>query len=298
MQTAGKVFVVTGAGNGIGRQVAVELIAQGATVAAVDINENGLRQTVSEAGLRPSGDEAGLRPTGSEEGSRISTHVLDVSDGDAVAAFPQVVLDAHGVVDGLFNIAGIAQDFESTSGITPERIDQIMAVNFHGTVAMTRAFLPHLAERPDGGRVMLTSSLSALVPVPGAAVYGASKAAIAYFGYGLAQDLRRQCPSVKATTVIPGTIWTDIVRNSAQTMGVPVAVAKTFAMPARKAAKRMISSTMKGRTSVVIGKDAHVYRTLQRVSSVLAERVSYIQVGTFVYRGNAGELSGGTDSRP
>lgn len=276
MQTAGRVFVVTGAGNGIGREVTMELVAQGATVAAVDVNEDGLRLTAAEAG------------------PNVSTHVLDVTDDDAVAAFPQVVIDEHGAVDGLFNIAGIAQDAESTSGITRERIDRLMSVNFLGTVAMTRAFLPHLVERPDGGRIMLTSSMSALVPVPGAAVYGASKAAIAYYGYGLAQDLRRQSPSVKATTVVPGTIWTDIVRNTAQNMGVPVAAAKAFAMPARKAARKMIASTMKGRTSVVIGKDAHFYRGLQRVSSRLAERVSYLQVGTFVYRRDS--ESGSPDS--
>lgn len=258
--------MVTGAGNGIGRQVTLELVDRGARVAAVDVNEEGLRETADGAG------------------DRVSPHVLDISDAEAVRAFPQTVLDEHGVVDGLFNIAGIAQDFETTFGIADERIEKIMAVNFHGTVAMTRAFLPHLVERPDGGRVLITSSLSAIVPVPGAAVYGASKAAVAYFGYGLSQDLRRRSPSVTATTVVPGTIWTDIVRNSAQTMGVPVSAAKAFAMPARKAAAKIVDATMKGRSSLVIGKDAHVYRGLGRISSRLAGRVSDLQVGTFAYR--------------
>ncbi|WP_226995781.1 SDR family NAD(P)-dependent oxidoreductase [Gordonia phthalatica] len=266
MLPEGKVFVVTGAGNGIGRQVALELVAQGATVAAVDINAAGLTETADVAG------------------SRITTHVLDIADADAVAAFPQTVIDAHGAVDGLFNIAGIAQPVETTLDVTPERIDRLMTVNFRGTVAMTQAFLPHLVARPDGGRVMLTSSLSAIVPVPGAAVYGASKAAVAYFGFGLAQDLRRLSPTVTATTVIPGTIWTDIVRGSAESMGIPVPLAKAFAMSPRKAAKKMIRVTMKGRASSVIGKDAHVYRTLGRISAPLADRVSYLQVGGFAYR--------------
>jgi len=269
MPTAGKVFVVTGAGNGIGRQVALELVEQGATVAAVDINAEGLEQTAAEAG------------------SRISTHVLDISDSEAVAAFPQIVIDTHGAVDGLFNIAGIAQSVGTTLDITPEHVDRLMTINFRGTVEMTQAFIPHLSARPDGGRIMLTSSLSAIVPVPGAAVYGASKAAVAYFGYGLSQDLRRLAPSVTATTVTPGTIWTDIVRNTAESMGIPIAVAKGFAMSPRKAAKRMITVTMKGRTSSVIGKDAHVYRALGRISSPLAERVSYLQVGSFAYRKDA-----------
>lgn len=266
MSPDGKVFVVTGGGNGIGRQVALELVAQGATVAAVDVNADGLRETADAAA------------------GSLSTHVLDITDTDAVAAFPEQVIDVHGAVDGLFNIAGIAQPVETTLDVSPERIDRLMTVNFRGTVAMTQAFLPHLVARPDGGRIMLTSSLSAIVPVPGAAIYGASKAAVAYFGFGLAQDLRRLSPSVTATTVIPGTIWTDIVRGSAESMGIPVSVAKAFAMSPQKAARKMIRVTMRGRPSSVVGKDAHVYRALGRISAPLADRVSYLQVGSFAYR--------------
>lgn len=266
MSPADKVFVVTGGGNGIGRQVTLELVAQGATVAAVDVNAVGLQETARIAG------------------ERVSTHVLDISDAAAVAAFPQQVIDEHGAVDGLFNIAGIAQPVETTLDVTPERIDRLMTVNFRGTVAMTQAFVPHLVTRPEGGRIMLTSSLSGIVPVPGAAMYGASKAAVAYFGFGLAQDLRRLAPSVTATTVIPGTIWTDIVRGSAESMGIPIAVAKAFAMSPQKAARKMIRVTMRGRASSVVGKDAHVYRALGRISAPLADRVSYLQVGNFAYR--------------
>lgn len=268
MQIQDRVFVVTGAGNGIGRCVAVELLARGGRVAAADLSEAGLASLAEETAA----------------GDRLSTHLLNVADSEAVAALPAQVVEAHGQVDGLFNIAGIAQNFESAAGIPEARMQQILDVNFYGTVELTRAFLPLLEARPEGGVVMVTASLAAMVPVPGAATYGASKAAVAAFGYGLKQDLRNAKSKVTVTTVLPGTIWTDLVRESAQTLGTPEVVAKTFAMRAEKAAHRMIETTMKGRGRVVIGKDAHVFDVLGRFSTNLAERVSYLQVASFVYR--------------
>ncbi|MFW0786310.1 SDR family NAD(P)-dependent oxidoreductase [Gordonia sp. CPCC 206044] len=268
MQIAGNVFVVTGAGNGIGRRVALELVARGGIVAGVDRDPDGLATTRSR----------------SADPERFSPHVLDIADTAAVDAFPDEVTAAHGRVDGLFNIAGISQEFETVAGVTDARIEQIMRVNFFGTVAMTRAFLPLLEARPEAV-IMNTSSLSAMVPYPGAAIYGASKAAVALFSYGLTQDLRGSS-SVTVTTVIPGTVWTDLVRNSSQTLGTPEALAKGFAMKPEKAAHRMVEATMKGRSRVVIGKDAHFFGGARRISSRLADRLSYVQVGRFVYGRN------------
>ncbi len=268
MQIEGSVFVVTGAGNGIGRCVALELLARGGRVAAADLDETALARLAREAAA----------------GERLSTHRLNVADGEEVAALPATVLERHRQVDGVFNIAGIAQDFERAGEIDEARMRRIIEVNFYGTTAVTRAFLPLLEQRGGGGVVMITASLAAMVPVPGAALYGASKAAVAQFGYGLAQDLRNAKSKVTVTTVLPGTIWTDLVRGSSQTLGMPEAVAKAFAMPAPKAAHLMIEATLRGRTRAVIGKDAHFFDAVGRVSTRLAERLSYLQVARFVYR--------------
>ncbi|MFM9378874.1 SDR family NAD(P)-dependent oxidoreductase [Gordonia sp. VNK21] len=268
MQPAGKVFVVTGAANGIGEQVVRELLARQARVAAVDLDEAALQRLSESAAV----------------GGRLSTHRLDVTDAGAVAALPAAVIAAHGQVDGLFNIAGIAQDFETAAGIDEARMRTVMEVNFFGTVAMVRSFLPELERRPGGAVVMNTASLAAMVPVPGAAIYGASKAAVAQFGYGLRQDLRHAGSAVSVTTAVPGTVWTELVRASANTLGTPEVVARTFAMPAGRAARRMIETTLRGRTRVVIGKDAHFYDGLGRLSKRAAERISYLQVARFVYR--------------
>lgn len=273
MQVAGKVFVVTGAGNGIGRCVARELVDRGAVVVGADLDERGLAGT---AALVSAPERFTARP-------------LDISDREAVAAFPEAVLADHGQVDGLFNIAGIAQELQTVAELSDSRIELIMRVNFFGAVWMSRAFLPHLLRRPEAV-IMNTSSLSAIVPVPGSAVYGASKAALALFGYGLAQDLRGRS-NITVTTVLPGSVWTDLVRRVARQLGAPEKLAKGFSADPEKVARRMVEATAKGRGRVVIGKDARVYDVVRRFSTRLADRLSVLQVGHGVYR-TRGEVPG------
>lgn len=264
----GKVFVVTGAANGIGRCVAIDLVSRGATVVGADINEVGLAETGHLVA----------------DPDRFRFHVLDIADRESVQQFPDLVLADTGHVDGLFNIAGIPQDTQPIAEVSDDRIDLITRVNYFGTVWLTRAFLPHLEKRPDGGVVLITSSLSGLAPFPGAAFYGASKAAVAFFGYGLAQDLRGRKSKVTVTTVLPGTIWTDLVRQTSKSLGTPEALAKNFAMAPEKAASKIVDAALSGRLRAVIGKDAHVFNGARRLSSRLSERMAYAQVGRFVYR--------------
>jgi len=96
MDVKSKVFVVTGGGNGIGREVVLGLLARGARVAAVDLNEAGLAETAVLAGA---------------ESGKLTTHTLSVTDREAVLALPGEVSKAHGQIDGLLNVAGIIQPF-------------------------------------------------------------------------------------------------------------------------------------------------------------------------------------------
>jgi NAD(P)-dependent dehydrogenase (short-subunit alcohol dehydrogenase family) len=265
MQVGGKVFIVTGAGNGIGRRVALELVARGAIVAGADLSEADLADTSALV----------------SNSTRFTAHVLDVSNREAVTAFPESVLAVHGHIDGLFNIAGIAQEFDLVEEITDARIETLFRVNVFGTVWLTRAVLPHLHKRP-AAVIMNTSSLSAIVPVPGSAMYGATKAAVALFGYCLGQDLRKSS-RITVTTVIPGSVWTDIVRRSVLALGTNEKLAKSFATMPEAAARRMVDATLKGRVRVIIGKDARFYDIIQRFSSRLANRTFYAQVGPFLY---------------
>ncbi len=90
-----KVIVVTGGGNGVGRELVLSLLNKGAKVAAVDLNEKGLQETFSLSG----------------KNKRLSLHTLNISDQEAVNALVESVLAYHGQVDGLINNAGIIQPF-------------------------------------------------------------------------------------------------------------------------------------------------------------------------------------------
>lgn len=266
MQVAGSVFVVTGAGNGIGRSIALELVRRGASVIGADLDESGLAETAAAA----------------EDPARFDGRLLDIADQAGVTAFAASVVAAYGKVDGLFNVAGIAQRPETTAEITDERIEVLMRVNFFGAVWLTRAFLPHLLERPEAV-IMMTSSLSAIAPFPGAAVYGASKAALALFGYGMAQDLRRTS-NVTVTTVLPGTVWTNLVRGTSADLGVSEKLTKAFAAKPEGVANRMVEATLKGKQRVVVGKDARAFDLMRRLSFRVAQKASDLQVGTMFYK--------------
>ncbi|MCK6091611.1 SDR family NAD(P)-dependent oxidoreductase [Micrococcus endophyticus] len=195
MQTQDKTFVVTGAGNGIGREVALELLRRGARVAGVDLRGDALERTAALAGA----------------GDRFTSHAVDITDQAAVAGLPEEVAAAHGHVDGLLNVAGIIQQFVHFAQLDDAEMHRVMDVNFWGTVHTTRAFLPHLAARPEACLVNV-SSMGGFVPVPGQTLYGASKAAVKLLTEGIYAEQRGT--SVAVSIVFPGAIGTDITANS------------------------------------------------------------------------------------
>lgn len=197
MKVQGKVVVVTGAGAGMGREVTLELLRRGAkAVAAVDIKQEALDETVTLAGAN---------------GSKISTHVVDISNLDQVKELPAAVLAAHGQVDGLLNVAGIIHKFHKVADLSFEEIHRVFNVNFFGTVQMVKEFLPHLMARPEA-QITNISSMGSYVPVPGQTVYGASKAAVKLFTEGLRSELSGS--HVGVNLVFPGAIATNIAGNS------------------------------------------------------------------------------------
>ncbi len=172
MQINTNVFVVTGGGSGIGRQVVLGLVKRGARVAAVDLNEAGLAETARLAGA----------------GERLTTHVVDVTDRGQVAALADEVLAAHGAIDGLLNVAGIIQPFVRVNDLDFSQMEKAMAVNFWGVINTTKTLLPLLLERPAAS-IVNVASMGAVAPVPGQTIYGASKAAVKMLTEGLYAEL-------------------------------------------------------------------------------------------------------------
>lgn len=254
MDITGKVFVVTGAGSGMGRSVVLELLTRGATIAAVDLNPDALTETVS------------LAKTPAE---RLSTHVANIADKDRVAALPGEITAIHGHVDGIFNIAGIIQPFVPISDLDLATIEKVMAVNFWGTVYTTTAFLPLLKQRPEAV-VLNVSSMGGLVPVPGQSAYGASKGAVKLFTEGLYAE--NQDSNLHVTLVFPGAVETNISVNSG--VGLPStgnAEASQHKMTSSAdAAKQMVDAVASNTFRVRIGSDAKLLDRLVRVAPTKA----------------------------
>jgi NAD(P)-dependent dehydrogenase (short-subunit alcohol dehydrogenase family) len=249
MKVAGKVVVVTGAGSGMGRQVALELLRRGARVAAIDINGTTLEETVSLAAGR---------------GDAIATHVVNITDRAAVEALPQAVIDRFGGVDGIINCAGIIQPFVRLNDLDYAAIDRVFDVNFRGTLYMTKTFLPWLLKRPVA-HVVNISSMGGFLPVPGQTIYGASKAAVKLLTEGLSSELKGT--NVHVTVVFPGAVATNITTNSGVEMPAMGAGAKTPpVLPADKAARIILDGMEHDRYRVLVGRDARLMDALYRLS--------------------------------
>ena len=265
MNISGKVFVVTGAGNGIGRVVTQLLVENGATVAGVDLNGEGLAQTAELVG----------------SGARFSSHIVNITDREQVLALPAAVLGAHGNIDGLVNIAGVIQKFVKIIDLPFEEIEKVMNVNFWGTMNMIKAFVPVLVERPEASLVNV-ASMGAYAPVPGQVVYGASKAAVRLLTEGLYAELLDT--NVAVTSVFPGAISTNIASNS----GVALAADATADSPAFKmttpeaAGQAIVTAIRKGSFRVTIGSDASAMDKLARFSPKLAARTIAKQMGSLL----------------
>jgi short-subunit dehydrogenase len=256
MRVAEKVFVVTGGGNGIGREVVLGLLTRGARVAAVDVSAKGLAETARLAGQRE---------------ARLTTHVVDITDRAAVEKLPDEVTAAHGQIDGLINVAGIVHRFARIRDLSFEEIERVIAVNLWGVVNMSKVFLPVLLARPQASLVNV-SSMGALVPVPGQSAYGASKAAVKLFTEGLYAELRGT--RVAVTVVFPGGVGTDIVTNSGVSLAglnTDADIAKAKVTSAVDAGKQIIEAVQKGSYRVRIGGDA---RMLDRLSRLMPKRAT------------------------
>jgi short-subunit dehydrogenase len=265
MQAHGKTLVVTGGGSGIGQALVLALLYRGARVAALDIREPGLLETAGLAG---------------DDSDRLSTHLADISDRGAVAALPAAVIAAHGQVDGLINCAGIIQPFVRFNDLSYEAIDRIVNVNLYGTINMTKAFLPHLLERP-GAHIVNISSMGGFVPVPGQTMYGATKAAVMLLTQGLHSELQGTC--VRVTVVFPGAVATNISKNSGVTAPGGSAGGKESARAARitqpsEAAKMILDGMERNAQRIMVGPDAKMMDRLTRLAPNWAANLIYKQM--------------------
>ena len=169
----GKVVVITGAGSGIGRALALAAARQGAVLALTDWDEVGLVETAQQ-----------VQTSTHRE---VRTDKLDVRDRDAMRAYAASVAEELGRVNVVVNNAGVALhgDFEEMSY---DDFEWVMDVDFWGVVQGTKEFLPHLIASGDG-HVVNISSLFGLVGMPGQTAYNAAKFGVRGFTEALRQEM-------------------------------------------------------------------------------------------------------------
>jgi NAD(P)-dependent dehydrogenase (short-subunit alcohol dehydrogenase family) len=251
----GRVAVVTGAGSGIGRALAIDLARRGARVAVSDVDEKGLAETVDQ-----------LAHLGVEH----RTDPLDVTDRGAVLAYADEVASAFGRVNQVYNNAGIAFAGDVLTSSFAE-IERVVDIDFWGVVNGTKAFLPHLIASGDG-HVVNVSSLFGLLSVPSQSAYNAAKFAVRGFTESLRQEMLIAGHPVRVTCVHPGGIKTNIARNAARTAAYADGKAMerfertALRMAPSDAARIILTGVARNRPRVLVGNDAKALDLLVRLT--------------------------------
>lgn len=262
MKVQDKVFVVTGGGAGMGRELVLELLRRGAQVATLDVNEENLFETTRLAATYK---------------DKLSTHRIDITDKAAIEGLVDTVKETHGAVDGIINNAGVIQPFIDVNDLGYDKIEQVMDINFYGTLYMVKAFLPELLKRPEG-HILNVASMGGFLPVPGQSIYGASKAAVKLMTEGLHSELMDT--QVGVTIAFPGAIKTDIMKNSNVEREVSEeSEGREYKLTtAPDAAKIMIDAIEDNAYRVMVGNDAKMMDRLSRLmpkkaAAIIAEKL-------------------------
>lgn len=253
----GRTAVVTGAGSGIGRALALALARRGANLAISDIDLEGLEETV--------------RLCGPAEG-KIEPYRLDVADRPAVVEHAGQVAETFGSVNLVINNAGVAigATIEDTSF---EDMDWLLGINLHGVINGTKAFLPHLIASGDGHVVNLSSVFGLIAPAYNGA-YSTAKFGVRGFTEALRQEMIITGRPVKAHSVHPGGIRTNIARNarikdSAREATAGKDPAMEFDRFLRtspdKAAATILAGVDADKARILVGPDAYVIAALPRI---------------------------------
>ena len=193
MRLEGKTAIVTGAGRGLGKGIALKLAQEGAGVMICDMVEENAQSVVQE--IEASGGKA-------------SYQICNVAVLDEVNALFEKTLDAYGKVDILVNNAGINRD-SMLHKMSVEQWDQVIAVNLTGTFYMTQAAAKLMREQ-ESGAIINISSASWLGTV-GQANYAASKAGVVGLTKTAARELAKK--GVTCNAICPGFIETDMTRG-------------------------------------------------------------------------------------
>ncbi|MEP6388512.1 MAG: SDR family NAD(P)-dependent oxidoreductase [Halioglobus sp.] len=250
----GKHAVITGAGSGLGRALALKLNARGCSLWLSDINEDNLEQT---------------RAALSKPSLPVDTQTVDVADRDAVHAWAQRVSETTAHVDLVVNNAGVAL-MATVEDNSYEDLEWLMNINFWGVVHGTKAFLPLLRASKQGHLVNI-SSVFGMISAPTQSAYNAAKFAVRGYTEALRHEMADT--NVHVMCVHPGGIKTNIVAGARGIADADRQQASadftTFAKTTPdSAAQQLLKACEKKKKRLMIGNDARYIALLTRLFPV------------------------------
>ncbi len=256
----GKLAVVTGAGSGIGRALALNLAQRGCRVAASDINREAAAETVR--GIKAAGGEA-------------RAYSLDVADREAVYGHATAVRkDFKSPANLVINNAGVGLA-ATVREMKWDDFEWLMGINFWGVCYGTQAFLPQLIESGDG-HVVNVSSVYGMISGPLTSAYNAAKFGVRGYTESLRIEMKAARLPVQVSCVHPGGIRTNIAKTSRLAMpGADADRARfekwfsrlTLTSP-EKAARIIVSGVLANRPRILVGPDAKAIDLLQRLLGI------------------------------
>jgi NAD(P)-dependent dehydrogenase (short-subunit alcohol dehydrogenase family) len=189
------IAVITGAGSGVGRAIALKFASEGWSVALVGRRAEALEETAATA-------DANAR-------DRLATFRCDVSEPEAVAAMGAAVIDRFGRVDVLVNSAGINVPKRSFASLALDDWHAVLATNLHGAYYCVRAFLPGMRERGSGTIVNINSDVGKIARDLAGPAYVSSKFALSGLTQQINAEERRN--GIRACSICPRDINTPLL---------------------------------------------------------------------------------------
>ncbi len=249
-----KVVVITGAGSGIGRALAVNFAQRGAKLALNDYQIDGLRETEKQVAQQGN--------------SKVFCSVFDVSNKEGVFAFAEAVVGYFGAVDVVINNAGVGVANFAFDQVNLDQFERVFDVNFKGVLYGCKAFVPHLLGRPKSVLVNV-ASIFGLTGIACTEAYSASKFAVSGLTLSLMQTYRYTNLSVHC--VYPGGIKTNIAVSAVGRKPTDDTEfdEKFLNRSPESAAKTIIQGIIQQKSRILIGSEAHTLDIAVRVAPIL-----------------------------